>query len=466
MNAQQAGLTRGEPDYERHVADLVFNALPLGRVPDALVRPSSEGEVAEAVRAARAAGQPISVLSGGHSWIGAAVLDQGVLIDMAAFDGIEIDADARTARVGTAARSGDVAEALAAQGFAFPTGHCGLPGIGGFILGGGFGLNVGRWKPACFSLRSVRVVTAAGEVVVANATENPELLWLARGAGPAFPGVITELELELQDRPADTRLSTYVFALDDLPAVTRWVNHASSRLPSIVEVAVVALGPDRPGRAPDDGQPDHVVSVEAIVFADDAEEARRAVHPLASGEMPTPVACSELEPVPYEQVHVGFDAMCHDDHRYLADTFWTDGDLDALALVRDAIERAPSGKSVVMAEMVANGATFGLDEAEAAYAIDARTLLMVYAIWERPDDDDANRAWHAAVRDLWDPVSIGHFVNEAALDIDPGRLARCFTPANWERIVALRSAWDPDGSFRLPCGATDGAAQVEGGAAH
>lgn len=457
MDAQLSRLTRGESGYEQEVTGLVFNDLPLGRVPDALVRPSTEEDVAEAVRAARAAGQSVAVLSGGHSWIGAAVRDEGVLIDMAAFDGIEIDTEARTARVGTAARSGVVAETLAAHGFAFPTGHCGLPGIGGFLLGGGFGLNVGRWKPSCFSVRSVRVVTAAGEVVVADATQNQELLWMARGAGPAFPGVVTELELELKDRPADTRLSTYVFALDDLAEVTRWVNDASPQLPSTVEVAVVALGPDRPDRAPDDGQPDYVVSVEVIVFADDADEARRAVQPLAEGNGPTPVSHSELEPVPYEQVHVGFDAMCHEGHRYLADTFWTDDDLDALAIVRDLVEQAPSGKSVVMAEMLANGGTFGLDEADAAYAIDARTLLMAYAIWEDPATDDANRAWHADVRDRWNPISVGHFVNEADLNADPGKLARCFTPANWRRLLALRNTWDPDGMFRLPCGAHEGA---------
>jgi FAD/FMN-containing dehydrogenase len=445
-------LTRERADFESQVADLIFNALPLDRTPDAVVRPRTEDEVVAVVREAGAAGQKVSVLSGGHNWIAAPVHESGVLIDMSAFDRIEIDAAARTALVGTAARTGVVAETLAAAAFAFPTGHCGLPGIGGFVLGGGFGLNVGAWKPACFSLRGVRVVTAAGELVVASESELPELLWMARGAGPAFPGVVTALEFDLQDRPADTRISSWVFDLDDLAAVTDWVNQVSPELSPNVEVAVVALGPDRPDHPPRDGFPDHVVTVEAIVFAGGPEEARAAVEPLAAGAAVEPLAHADLDPVAYEEVHQGFDAMCHDGDRYLADTFWTDVDLESLASLQEAIRSAPSGKSVVMAEMLAGGGKFGFAAEDAAYSIDGRTLVMAYAIWDDPAADEANRAWHADVRELVEPISMGHFVNEADLHAAPGRLARCFTEGNWERLVELRKKWDPDGVFHDPPG--------------
>jgi FAD/FMN-containing dehydrogenase len=445
-------LTRGEADFDRQVADLVFNALPLARTPDAVVRPRTEDEVVTVVREARATGQQVSVRSGGHNWIAAPVHESGVLIDMGAFDRIEIDTAARTALVGTAAPTGVVAETLAAAGFAFPTGHCGLPGIGGFLLGGGFGLNVGSWKPSCLSVRGVRVVTAAGELLVASESEHPELLWMARGAGPAFPGVVTALELELQDRPAATCISSWVFDLDDLAAVTDWVNRVSPELPSHVEVAVVALGPERPDHPPSEGFPDHVVTVEAIVFATSPEEARAAVAALESGAGIEPLAHADLEPVAYEEVHQGFDAMCHDGDRYLADTFWTDVDLESLASLKDAIRSAPSGKSVVMAEMLAGGGKFGFAPEDAAYSIDGRTLVMAYAIWDDPAADDANRSWHAAVRDQVEPISMGHFVNEVDLHARPGRLARCFTAASWERLLELRTKWDAGGLFHDPPG--------------
>ena len=42
---------------------------------------------------------------------------------------------------------------------------------------------------------AVDVVTADGELVRADATQNSDLFWAARGAGPGFPGVVTRFHL-------------------------------------------------------------------------------------------------------------------------------------------------------------------------------------------------------------------------------------------------------------------------------
>jgi FAD/FMN-containing dehydrogenase len=444
-------LARGEAAFERHLSDLLFNRLPFGRVPDAVAVPQTEDEVVEVVRGARRAGHKIAVLSGGHSWIGAPVRDGGVLIDLSAFAQIEVDAASRVARIGPAVRSGTLAITLAAEGLACPSGHCGTPAFGGYVLGGGIGLNSGRWKPACYSLRSVRVVTAAGEVVVATESERRELLWLARGSGPAFPGIVTEFEIDLQERPADTRVSSWVFGLDDLAAVGRWISEVSPALPSNVEVATAALGPQRPDHAPGEGFPDHVVAVSATAYAHDEQEARDALAPLAAGPGIPPLAHGDLDPVPFELLHRAFDAEYPEDRRYLADAFWTDRDVEgALAPLQEAFRRAPSGESNVIALMPGNGAKLGLSPEDGAYSMDERTLVMPYAVWSDAAQDDACRAWIAEMSRILEPISTGHFISEADLEAHPGRLARSFTPANWERVRSLRAQWDPDGLFHLP----------------
>lgn len=450
-------LRRGEEGFGRHLAGLTFNTLDFGRAPDVIARPRTEAEVVDIVRAARRDGRRIAVLSGGHSWIGAPVRDDGVLIDLSALDRVTVDVPARTMRVQPAARGGAVTRELATHGLAYPSGHCGTPGTGGYLLGGGVGLNSGRWKPACFSVRSVRVVTAAGELLVASEAEHRELLWLARGAGPAFPGVVTEFEVALQDRPADTRVSTWVFGYDALPAVTRWIAERSPELPPWVEVFTAAGGPGRHDHRPSDGYPDHVVSVTAMAYADSLDQAQTGLAPLADGPGVAALAQTTLEPVPFEELSAAFDAEYPEDHRYVADAFWTDRDVaGAMAPLEQPFLRAPSGMSNFVALMPGHGRKLGLSTDDAAYSMDERTLVMAYALWTDPAADDANRAWMAEMSRALEPIATGNFVSEADLEAYPTRLARSFTPAQWERVRALRATWDPDGRFHLP-GRGDGA---------
>ncbi len=442
-------ITRKESGFDRRIKDLVFNGLPIDRAPDIVVAPQTEQEVVDVVRAARAAGQKVAVISGGHNWIATSVKDQGVLIDMSAFDRVKVDAASRTAWVGPAVRSGALIEALAVDDLAFPAGHCSTPGFAGYMLGGGLGFNWGRWKPACYSLRSVRMVTAAGELIVASESENPELLWLARGAGPGFPAVITDMEIELQDRPADMRVSAWVFELDDLAAVSRWVSEASPSLPLTVEVTTAAVGPERTDFLPSEGFPDHVVIVTAMVFADDGEEAREAVEPLAAGPGTEVLAHHDLIAVPFEKMQktLALDAGFPEGHCYVGEPFWTDRDVEVLVPLKEAVLTAPSGKSYVMALMPGNGSKLGLPVEDAVYSMDERTLVMAYAVFQDPAAEEANRAWISGVRTLLEPIATGQPVAEADLDAHPDRMAGCFTPANWKRLLALRAQWDPDEFF-------------------
>lgn len=308
--------------------------------------------------------------------------------------------------------------------------------------------NWGQWKPACYSLRSVRVVTAAGELVVATDSDHADLLWLARGSGPGFPGVITGFEIELQACPADTRVSSWLFSLDELPSVCRWVTEASASLPANVEVATELIGPERPEHPPGDGFPEQAVGVSAIVFVDRAEEARRALAPMSPGPGVPVLAHGELEPVAFEHLHRAADAEYPEGHRYLADTFWTDRDVgEALLPLQEEFRRAPSGKSVAIALMPGNGGRQSLSAEDGAYSIDERTLVMPYAIWTDPRADRANREWMTEIVNVLEPISTGHFISEADLDAHPERLAKCFARANWDRVLSLREEWDPDRLF-------------------
>ncbi|TQL53161.1 FAD/FMN-containing dehydrogenase [Subtercola boreus] len=480
-------VARGDDGYEAAVRDPLFNRLvPDGR-PEAVFHPQNETDLVAIVNGARATGEKLALRSGGHSWVAASVRDGGLLVDLGAFDSVSINTAARTATVGPAVRGGHLGSALVAEGLAFPVGHCGTPGVGGFLLGGGLGLNWGEWLPSCFSIRSMRVVLASGEIVRASATENADLFWLARGSGPGFPGIVTEFELQLRPLPRDIRLSSWTFDLAHVDAVTEWACRAIRQLPASVEVSLVLQGPERPGGpATVGGDPDaptHVVGIVAISYTDTEAEAGRAfaafeeagVPPVAvstapdeagappaavpaapdeSGRRTVPPGIHPVEhldrlSVAFDELHVGVDATYPEGHRYLADTFWSPRDLaDLLPRLAETLRAAPSGKSYILSAMPGHGAGRTLlPEGEAAYGMHDTSLVVPYVIWDDPAADELNREWLNRVAALLEPLSSGHFLSEADLRHNPGRVAGSFRAGDWARIQRLTEQFDPTGVF-------------------
>jgi FAD/FMN-containing dehydrogenase len=79
-------------------------------------------------------------------------------------------------------------------------GGCMTVGVAGLILGGGFGSFSKAYGTAAASLLEAEVVTADGDVKVANACSNPDLFWALKGGGGGF-GVVTRVTLRTHALP-------------------------------------------------------------------------------------------------------------------------------------------------------------------------------------------------------------------------------------------------------------------------
>jgi FAD/FMN-containing dehydrogenase len=82
-------------------------------------------------------------------------------------------------------------------------GGCTTVGVAGLIQSGGFGSFSKNYGTAASSLLEAEVVTADGQVRIANACINPDLFWALKGGGGGTFGVVTRLTLkthELADR--------------------------------------------------------------------------------------------------------------------------------------------------------------------------------------------------------------------------------------------------------------------------
>jgi FAD binding domain len=79
-------------------------------------------------------------------------------------------------------------------------GGCMTVGVAGLILGGGFGNFSKAYGLAAASLIEAEIVTADGEVRIANACTNPDLFWALKGGGGGF-GVVTRVTFRTHALP-------------------------------------------------------------------------------------------------------------------------------------------------------------------------------------------------------------------------------------------------------------------------
>ena len=180
------------------------------RRPAVIARPSTAQEVATAVRFAREHDLEITVRSGGHSAAGLGGANGGLLVDMSAMRGVEVNPQTRTARANGGALLGELDIAAQEHGLVCPTGVIGHTGVAGLTLGGGVGRLQRNFGLTIDNLAAVELVTADGRLVRATETEEPELFWGLRGAGWNF-GIATAFEFRLHPFGPDLHRGVLTF---------------------------------------------------------------------------------------------------------------------------------------------------------------------------------------------------------------------------------------------------------------
>ena len=111
-------------------------------------------------------------------------------------EGIRVDPVRRVVRAETGLKLGEFDRETQAFGLATTLGVVPTVGIAGLTLGGGWGNLHAKYGLAIDNVIGADVVTADGQLLTANATENPDLYWGVRGGSGNF-GIVTSLEYRL-----------------------------------------------------------------------------------------------------------------------------------------------------------------------------------------------------------------------------------------------------------------------------
>jgi FAD/FMN-containing dehydrogenase len=242
-------LRAGDPGYE--AARQGYNRM-YQRYPEAIVFCRNTADVVNAVRWAREAGTAFRARSGRHNLEGWSAIDGGLVIDVSRLKNIDVDESSLfggTATVGTGLRQKEAVAALGERGYAIPTGSEGEVGLGGVVLGGGFGLLTRSMGLACDKLIAADVVVADGtdsaKVIHVDENNHADLLWACRGGGGNNFGIATAYTVKLEKLADVAFLYATWTGLDHLGDILRtWQRDApvaDERLSSAIEI--YASGP-------------------------------------------------------------------------------------------------------------------------------------------------------------------------------------------------------------------------------
>jgi FAD/FMN-containing dehydrogenase len=427
---------RGGPGYAAARADAVWNARKPGCQPAVIVVAADEADVVTAVNYARAHGLQVSVRSGGHSWYGIHLRDGGLLLDLSRMRGMAVDPGSRTAVVGAGVLGADLHEAVDAHGLFFPVGHGPDVGIAGFLLGGGYGWNSRQYGPACFSIRAVDVVTAAGQRLHCDEDRNSDFLWAARGGGHGQFAVITGFHLRLQQRPGAIMRSTQVYPAGLAGQVAGWMMAAGPLLDQRVELVAMVTRPPVPGFR------GAAMTASATAFAGSAGHAAELLAPFER----TPFAGRELMRVScagatMRELGEEVQRETPKGQRYVCDNIWTRATADQITpLIQRAAQTMPNPECQVFWYW------WGDDQAPpyAAWSAQAPWYFAVYGIGADPALDAVHDSWVAASIGAVAHLSAGTQFADANL---AGRFDAPLLPAQLAQMARLRARHDPAGVF-------------------
>jgi FAD binding domain len=436
-------LRAAEPGFEQAAAGRVFNQRRPPARPAAVLRAASVADVAAGVKLAAAEGLRVAVRAGGHSWAAWSLRADTLLIDLAAFTGMDYDERTGIVTVGPAVRGGlDLDPFLAARGRFFAGGHCPTVGLGGFLLQGGMGWNCRGWGWAAESVAAIQVVTADGDVAWCDESANADLFWAARGAGPGFFGVVTAFRLRTRERYRELTQTTYVYPPAVAGEVLDWLYSARHEVPPSVELVAVGITPPLPAELGHfgpalvvdgvsfDGGPSSLRALDTCPAAG-AALARRAAEPVTIGELRA------------EQMRANPEG-----HRYTVDNAYLAGPRDALIpALTPAFTTLPTPKSFSLWFDLAHLPARPLDASglpDMALSVQTDLYFASYVVGESPGQDARCRSWLSGTMSRLAPFSAGCYLGDSDLTVRPDRF---MSDAAWDRYLRVRAERDPGGRF-------------------
>jgi FAD binding domain-containing protein/berberine-like enzyme len=420
----------------------VWNGM-FDRRPALIARCANVSDIQAAVRAAAGAGVVAAIRCGGHSLAGFSTCEGGLVIDLAKMRQVTVDPEARRARFAGGCLLGSIDTATQKAGLVFPSGVVSHTGASGLILGGGTGWLTRRFGLSCDNVERFTLVTADGNVIRADARENGDLFWALRGGGGNF-GVVTEFEVKLHPLTS-VLLAEGLCAQADIGRLLRFwrdfMPEAPFDLKWNIDLRLAACTQRVPLEL--QGRP---VAGNSLVWTGDPVKGHACLERALSLCHRDSVRFSQLG---FLDLQIMADSDFPHGRRYYTKSGFfkvlDDATVDRLV---EAVSAIPSPQTQIELAYL-GGAAGEVDGRETAFGDRSAPFIMnLLANWPEPSGDDAHMAWVRGVFNKLRPaMQPGVYVNFMSGD-EQDRVPEAYRE-RWERMVAVKSHYDPNNFFRL-----------------
>jgi FAD/FMN-containing dehydrogenase len=416
----------------------------IDRRPQLIARCVGSADVVAAVRFAREHDLEIAIRGGGHNVAGTAVCDDGIVIDLSAMRGVRVDLANRRAWVQGGALWGDVDHETQAHGLATTGGIVSHTGVAGLTLGGGVGWLMRKHGLTIDNLLTVNIVTADGELLRASEDDHPDLFWALRGGGGNF-GVVTSFEFRLHSVGPTVLAGPILWDAADAGDLLRFycdfIHDAPDELGTVVRFGTAPPLPV----IPEDLHWRPVVMVGSC-YAGPIEDGERQLRALRAYGTPL---LDLVGPTPYVGFQSALDTtVVHGWNYYWKSTYLPELSDDLIGVLTDHAFSCSSPRSYAamfhlkgaVSRAAEGGTAFGNRHVSHAITLDG-----VWQSGEAYGDEDT--AWARRFFAALGRFREGVYVNFLGGDEDPGRIREAYGASIYDRLVDVKTTYDPENVF-------------------
>lgn len=366
-----------------------------------------------------------------------------MVIDLSRMRQVTVDPETQTAKIAGGCLLASIDVATQKAGLVFPSGVVSHTGASGLILGGGTGWLTRRFGLSCDNVDAFTLVTADCSVVRASSVENPELFWALRGGGGNF-GVVTEFDVRLH-RLTSVVLAEGLTPKDQIRPLLEWWRDFMADAPLDLKWNIdLRLAPHKE-KIPAElrGQP---VASSSLIWTGDQEGGRPHLQQALS--MCTPNSVSSRITSFLELQTIADSDFPHGERYYTKSGYFSYLDDSSIDHLLQALATIPSPEIQIELAYLA-GAAARIAASETAFGDrSAPFILNLLGSWSEPSADAANISWIRGIfNGLRPAMKPGVYVNFMSGD-EQDRVPEAYHE-RWDRMVAVKSHYDPHNFFRL-----------------